>query len=72
MPAPALESAQAALQGVQVLRTRNRGRDEWEGGGRVEWRRVEEGSYTSAAGSSATNEVYRDVGGIEGFISALL
>ena len=33
MPASALESAQAALQGVQILMTRQGGRDETETGG---------------------------------------
>ena len=51
MPAPALESAQAALQGVQVQMTRQGGRDGWEGG-----RRVKGGGYALAAGSSASNE----------------
>ena len=36
MPAPALENAQAALQGVQVLMTRQGGRDGWMEGGRGE------------------------------------
>ena len=52
MPAPALESAQAALQGVQVQMTRPGGRDGWVGGGRVEGKE----GYTLAAGSNASNE----------------
>ena len=54
MPAPALESAQAALQGVQVQMTR-RGRDEAETGG---WEGGKGGVvYVGlAAGSSASNE----------------
>jgi hypothetical protein len=51
MPAPALESAQAALQGVQILMTRQGGRDEEETCG---WRGCE--GYTLAAGGSARNE----------------
>ena len=54
MPAPALESAQAALQGVQVQMTR-RGRDEAETGG---WEGGKGGVvYVGlAAGSSASDE----------------
>ena len=56
MPAPALESAQATLQGVQVLMTRQGGRDEAEMGGRREGGSGEEAGYKLAAGSSASNE----------------
>ena len=55
MPAPALESAQAALQGVQVLMTRQGGRDEAETGG-WEGGKGEVACVGLAAGSSASNE----------------
>ena len=66
MPAPALESAQAALQGVQVEMTRQGGTDKaemvgWEG----KEGKVEGGGYTLAAGSSASNE------GLKGATSAV-
>ena len=56
MPAPALESAQATLQGVQILMTRQGGRDEAEMGGRREGGSGKETGYKLAAGSSASNE----------------
>ena len=54
MPAPALESAQAALQGVQVQMTRQGGTEKAE---LVGW--VKGGGYTVASGSSASNEGLR-------------
>ena len=55
MPAPALESAQAALQGVQILMTRKGGgKDEAKTGGWVGGEGRER--YTLTAGSSASNE----------------
>ena len=56
MPAPALESAQAALQGVQILMTRQEGRDEAETGGRGEGGKGGVVCVGLAAGSSASNE----------------
>jgi hypothetical protein len=53
VPAPALESAQAALQGVQVLMTRQGGRNTVEMGGMGEGGRVCIGSTEQ---SSASNE----------------
>ena len=57
MPAQALESAQATLQGAQILMTRQGGNDdETETGGRRKGGERKLGGYALSTGSSASNE----------------